>query len=76
MHRPLPSPSETDACGAAKPRAIGGTPLEHFRVSPNRENAPCLCFSAFSSREPVSTSLENALVLQLRILRICDSLPD
>ncbi|CAH1672887.1 hypothetical protein CHELA40_14174 [Chelatococcus asaccharovorans] len=43
------------ACAAAAGR------LEHFRVSPNRENDPCFYFSAFSSREPVSTSLENAL---------------
>ena len=31
------------------------------RFSPNRENALALCFVAFSSREPVPTSLENAL---------------
>ncbi len=46
-------------------RAKIGTQLkmtpELFRVSPKRENAPALCFIAFSSREPVSTSLENAL---------------
>ncbi|CAH1661296.1 hypothetical protein CHELA40_12064 [Chelatococcus asaccharovorans] len=48
-------------------------PLEHFRVSPNRENAPCLYFSAFSSREPVSTSLENALVVRLRHLHPPDT---
>ena len=35
--------------------------LEQFRVSPNRGTAPSLCFIAFYSREPVSTSLENAL---------------
>jgi hypothetical protein len=33
----------------------------NFRVSPNRGNALPPCFIAFSSREPVSTSLENAL---------------
>jgi len=32
---------------------------EHFRVSSNHENALSFCFIEFSSREPVSTSLEN-----------------
>jgi hypothetical protein len=35
--------------------------LDHFRVSLNRENDLGPCIDAFSSREPVSTSLENAL---------------
>ena len=39
--------------------------LEQSRVSPNREIALGLCFIAFSSREPVPTSLENALGAQL-----------
>jgi hypothetical protein len=37
--------------------------LDHFRVSLNRENDLGPCIDAFSSREPVSTSLENALGL-------------
>ncbi len=39
-----------------------GAPLEHFHVSRKRENAPDSLFDAFSSREPASTSLENALL--------------
>ncbi|CAD5280347.1 hypothetical protein BOSE62_130095 [Bosea sp. 62] len=39
--------------------------LEQFRNSPNRGTALGLCFIAFSSREPVSTSLENALGLAM-----------
>jgi hypothetical protein len=34
---------------------------EHFHVSWKHENALDSCFNAFSSREPVSISLENAL---------------
>jgi hypothetical protein len=36
-------------------------PLEPFPLRLNRSGAPTLCFVAFSRREPVSTSLENAL---------------
>jgi hypothetical protein len=35
--------------------------LEPFPFRWNRNGAPGFCFDAFSSREPVSTSLENAL---------------
>jgi len=35
--------------------------LERFRNSPNLGTAPGHCFIAFSSREPMSTSFENAL---------------
>ncbi|GGC81995.1 ABC transporter substrate-binding protein [Chelatococcus reniformis] len=35
--------------------------LEHFRVSLNRGNDLLICFVAFFSREPASTSLRNAL---------------
>src|SRR5712672_2602519 len=35
--------------------------LEPFRFCLNQNRAPDSCFDAFSSREPVSTSLENAL---------------
>jgi 4-hydroxy-tetrahydrodipicolinate synthase len=35
--------------------------LEHFRDSKKYENALGFCFSAFSLREPVPTSLENAV---------------
>jgi membrane-associated phospholipid phosphatase len=37
------------------------TALEHFHVSWKHKNALVFCFYAFSSREPESTSLENAL---------------
>jgi hypothetical protein len=36
--------------------------LEHFPIPWNRKTPLDLCLIAFSSREPVSTSLENALV--------------
>jgi hypothetical protein len=35
--------------------------LEHFPIPWNRKTSLGLCFIAFSSREPVSSSLENAL---------------
>jgi len=38
-----------------------GYPLEHFPDSLNRKNSLSCCLVAFSSREVVSTSLENAL---------------
>jgi hypothetical protein len=41
--------------------------LEHFRVSPKRGNVLGLCFIAFSSREPVSTSRENAHVTDVLV---------
>jgi hypothetical protein len=34
--------------------------LEHFPIPWHRKKSLALCFIAFSSREPVSTSLENA----------------
>ena len=37
--------------------------LEHFPIPWNRQTSLDLCVIAFSSREPVSTSLENALAL-------------
>jgi hypothetical protein len=37
--------------------------LERVRFELNHERALSFCFDAFSSREPVSTSLENALTL-------------
>ena len=36
-------------------------PVEDFSVSSKRENPPTSCLPAFSSREPASTLLENAL---------------
>jgi hypothetical protein len=39
-------------------------PLEPFPFRLNRNGALVSCFDAFSSREPVSTSLENALAIQ------------
>src|SRR5258705_9314967 len=41
--------------------------LETFPFRLNRNGAPLSCFDAFSSREPVSTSLENALAARLRL---------
>jgi hypothetical protein len=35
--------------------------LEQFSIRLDRSIALAFCFDAFSSREPVSTSLENAL---------------
>jgi hypothetical protein len=35
--------------------------LERVRFELNHDRALSFCFDAFSSREPVSTSLENAL---------------
>ena len=43
-------------------KAAGGAFLEHLRDSLNHKNALSLCFIAFSSHEPLVTSLENALV--------------
>src|SRR5262245_46934297 len=34
--------------------------MGRWSISALRENSPAFCFDAFSSREPVSTSLENA----------------
>src|SRR5437773_2839251 len=42
-------------------RAMHVTGLEPFPFRLNRNGALSLCFDAFSSREPISTSLENAL---------------
>src|SRR6185437_6809453 len=42
--------------------SIRGFELEPFPFRLNRNGALDSCFDAFSSREPVSTSLENALV--------------
>jgi hypothetical protein len=38
--------------------------LEHFPILLNWKTSLGLCFIAFSSREPVSTSLENALDIE------------
>jgi hypothetical protein len=47
---------------------LRGQRLEYFRFFSNRENAPGRCIIAFTSREPVSTSLENALdSIQMRV---------
>jgi hypothetical protein len=43
-------------------RMSGGFILERVRFELNHDRALSFCFDAFSSREPVSTSLENALV--------------
>jgi arsenate reductase-like glutaredoxin family protein len=41
--------------------ATGAQQLEHFPIPWHRKTSLDLCFIDFSSREPVSTSLENAL---------------
>src|SRR5882757_2020534 len=48
------------------PDEAGNDSLEPFPFRWNRNGALDSCFNAFSSREPVSTSLENALVIQER----------
>ena len=42
-----------------------GALLEPFPFRWNRNGALAFCFDAFSSRDPVSTSLENALPLPI-----------
>jgi hypothetical protein len=55
--------SELDLSAGRKPRSRGSPfTLERIRFELNHERALSFCFDAFSSREPVSTSLENALV--------------
>ncbi|MEH2675953.1 hypothetical protein DXU07_43425 [Bradyrhizobium elkanii] len=44
-----------------RPAASRTARLEPIPFRLNRNGAPDSCFDAFSSREPVSTSLENAL---------------
>src|SRR5690606_2777789 len=65
--RPFPSSprgrsGRPDARGRGPRRGAAGTRrLERFIVSRKRRTALTLCLVTFSSREPVSTSLENAL---------------
>jgi len=47
--------------------------LERFPIRWNRKAAPDLCLVAFSRREVVSTSLENALVMALAVQQGCRS---
>ncbi len=55
--------ADRPACQRGRHQHLGGfgRALNHFRVSSDRENSLAICFDAFSSREPASTSLENAL---------------
>jgi hypothetical protein len=51
-----------EICGGEAPVKNGWrNALERVRFELNHDRALSFCFDAFSSREPVSTSLENAL---------------
>src|SRR5437763_2850133 len=54
-------PQATSAIAPAILLNLRSAPLEPFPFRLNRNKALSFCFDAFSSREPVSTSLENAL---------------
>src|SRR5216110_3431876 len=54
-------PQATSAIAPAILLNLRSAPLEPFPFRLNRNGALSFCFDAFSSREPVSTSLENAL---------------
>src|SRR5438093_814390 len=56
-------PQATSAIAPAILLNLRSAPLEPFPFRLNRNGALSFCFDAFSSREPVSTSLENALVI-------------
>jgi hypothetical protein len=59
--RPLSAAMQVAQCKDSILAATGAQQLEHFPIPWHRKTSLDLCFIDFSSREPVSTSLENAL---------------